>query len=302
MQEPVTGSGAELDDWFPIREVARRTGVNPVTLRAWERRYGLIQPKRTPKGHRLYDAGHIARIHQVLGWLQRGVAVGQVKPLLQGALIQPEPVSSLWHAQLNGLLESIEQLAEPQLDELFNQASALYPSETLYAQLLSPLLAQLQSRWNAHSSMRVEQVFFESWLRNRLSARIYHGNRLPGGAPVLMLNLSDRTLEPTLWISAWLASNAGYPVRVLERLIRAEDLAFALRKIQPRALLLFSDQCIDSAYLRGALESNQLPSLLCGHAVSIHRETLQNLPGMQLADDPLTALHCLQRLSPPDSQ
>ncbi|WP_162873792.1 MerR family DNA-binding transcriptional regulator, partial [Pseudomonas viridiflava] len=35
------------DDWLPIRDVARQTGVNAVTLRAWERRYGLIVPHRT---------------------------------------------------------------------------------------------------------------------------------------------------------------------------------------------------------------------------------------------------------------
>ena len=35
------------EELFPIREVARLTGINPVTLRAWERRYGLIQPVRT---------------------------------------------------------------------------------------------------------------------------------------------------------------------------------------------------------------------------------------------------------------
>ncbi|MBF4212988.1 MerR family DNA-binding transcriptional regulator, partial [Pseudomonas donghuensis] len=40
------------EELFPIREVARLTGVNPVTLRAWERRYGLIQPTRTESGHR----------------------------------------------------------------------------------------------------------------------------------------------------------------------------------------------------------------------------------------------------------
>ena len=51
-----------LDEgWLPIREVARQTGVNAVTLRAWERRYGLIVPQRTPKGHRLYSAEHVGQ-------------------------------------------------------------------------------------------------------------------------------------------------------------------------------------------------------------------------------------------------
>ena len=39
---------------FPIRELGSITGVNASTLRAWERRYGLLKPARTPKGHRLY--------------------------------------------------------------------------------------------------------------------------------------------------------------------------------------------------------------------------------------------------------
>ncbi|MBT8131818.1 MAG: MerR family DNA-binding transcriptional regulator, partial [Gammaproteobacteria bacterium] len=41
-----------LDDLYPIRTVVSLTGINAVTLRAWERRYGLVKPKRTAKGHR----------------------------------------------------------------------------------------------------------------------------------------------------------------------------------------------------------------------------------------------------------
>ncbi|MCA1898692.1 MerR family DNA-binding transcriptional regulator, partial [Shewanella putrefaciens] len=41
---------------LPIGEVSSITGVNAVTLRAWQRRFGLVIPERTPKGHRLYTA------------------------------------------------------------------------------------------------------------------------------------------------------------------------------------------------------------------------------------------------------
>ena len=51
---------------IPIRTVAALTGVNPITLRAWERRYGLVRPLRTPKGHRLYTQAHVAEIRRVL--------------------------------------------------------------------------------------------------------------------------------------------------------------------------------------------------------------------------------------------
>ena len=50
---PHTASPSPEEGSYPIREVSRLTGVNAVTLRAWQRRYGLVQPARTEKGHRL---------------------------------------------------------------------------------------------------------------------------------------------------------------------------------------------------------------------------------------------------------
>lgn len=68
---------------LPIREVTRLTGVHPVTLRAWERRYGLVVPQRTGKGHRLYSEEQVERIRRMLVWLERGVAISQVRALLE---------------------------------------------------------------------------------------------------------------------------------------------------------------------------------------------------------------------------
>ncbi|MGB5177623.1 MAG: MerR family transcriptional regulator, partial [Gammaproteobacteria bacterium] len=67
---------------LPIRTVSILTGVNSVTLRAWERRYGLIIPQRTPKGHRLYTNQDVERINRIVELLNQGISVGHVKPLL----------------------------------------------------------------------------------------------------------------------------------------------------------------------------------------------------------------------------
>src|SRR5512143_4115179 len=66
----------------PIRTVSSLTGVNPVTLRAWERRYGLVKPVRTPKGHRLYTMADVELINQVVALLEGGMSIGQVGQLL----------------------------------------------------------------------------------------------------------------------------------------------------------------------------------------------------------------------------
>jgi DNA-binding transcriptional MerR regulator len=157
-------------DWLPIREVTRQTGVHPVTLRAWERRYGLVVPHRTAKGHRLYDAAQVARIQQVLTWLNRGVAVSQVKQLLDAPQdAQPEARSD-WQQLRQTLTRAIAEMAERQLDDLFNQAMALYPPATLCEQLLLPLLSELEQRWAGQFGAQMQRAFFHGWLRSKLGA------------------------------------------------------------------------------------------------------------------------------------
>lgn len=64
---------------FTIRAASALTGINPNTLRAWERRYGLVRPERTPKGYRLYTEDDIQRLRVIQRAMQKGISVGQVK-------------------------------------------------------------------------------------------------------------------------------------------------------------------------------------------------------------------------------
>ncbi|MHB9020360.1 MAG: MerR family transcriptional regulator [Halothiobacillus sp.] len=70
------------DGLFPIRAVAQLTGINPITLRAWERRYKLICPTRTPTGHRLYSTTDIQQIQRVKSLSAQGVGFPQIAALL----------------------------------------------------------------------------------------------------------------------------------------------------------------------------------------------------------------------------
>ena len=299
-------SDAELqaalaNNMLPIREVSRITGVNPVTLRAWERRYGLIVPKRTAKGHRLYTEEHIQRIQAILTWLNRGVAVSQVKALLKTAALPNAHVDSDgWSNARVELLNAISTQAERRLDAAFKHVEQLYPPKLLCEQLLLPLLAELEQRWQGQFGAQLEKVFFYSWLRSKLGARIYHNNRQLSGAPLLLINLSDLPMEPALWLSAWLLSSADCAVEVFDWPLPPLELALAIEHIKPRAALLYSGQALAGAQLPKLLADSSCPRLLVGPTVRIHQADLQalqtQLNDLHLADDPLLALDTLQRL------
>ena len=73
-----------LNGKYNIKAVSKIIGVQPSTLRAWERRYQMIAPKRNHAGHRLYTEEHI----QILKWLMdkvsSGMMIGQAVQLLEG--------------------------------------------------------------------------------------------------------------------------------------------------------------------------------------------------------------------------
>lgn len=279
--------------WLPIREVARQTGVNAVTLRAWERRYGLIVPQRTPKGHRLFNAEHVQRIQTILTWLNRGVPVSQVKQLIDNAQPVDDSIENEWQSLRQTLVQAIAQLAERRVDDVFNQAMALYPPRTLCEQLLLPLLKELEQRWQGQFGAQMERVFFHSWLRSKFGARMYHNNRQLNGPPLLLINHSDLPLEPHLWLSAWLASSADCPVEVFDWPLPNGELALAVEHLQPRAVLLYSSKAIHLAALPKLLSGTSCPTLIAGPTVCIHQAELavltQDIPQLLLAEDPLSA-------------
>jgi len=139
LRETTPDSHTDCEGLFPIREVARLTGVNPVTLRAWERRYGLIQPLRTESGHRLYSSTDIDTVHRILDWIERGVAVSKVGKLLARDPQANEPATASrsdtelewrqWQAQLRLAISAFD---DRELDRLYGQIFSVYSSPTAH--------------------------------------------------------------------------------------------------------------------------------------------------------------------------
>ncbi|MCO6414432.1 MAG: MerR family transcriptional regulator [Thiogranum sp.] len=205
---------------LPIRTVSTLTGVNAVTLRAWERRYGLITPQRTPKGHRLYTPQDVERINRIVELLNQGISVSHVKPLIEQApgdeSGSPATGSTdIWLTYQDKMIDAIERFDEPALDNAYNDALSLYPVDIVTQRLVTPLLRLLGERWRNRETGVAEEHFFSVYLRNKLGARIHHMNQR-GSAPLLLLAcLPGELHEIGLLFFALAAVSAGYRVLIL---------------------------------------------------------------------------------------
>src|SRR5215212_2559704 len=67
-----------------IGELSRRVGVAADRLRAWERRYGLMEPARTDGGFRLYSREDERRVRGMKAHLERGLSAAEAARVVLG--------------------------------------------------------------------------------------------------------------------------------------------------------------------------------------------------------------------------
>lgn len=219
----------EQQEYFPMRTVSAITGVNPVTLRAWERRYGLIMPTRTPKGHRIYSQKDIALINRIVGLLDRGISIGQAshslgKSVTEAATNQ-QPQDNPWLPYQERAIDAVVRFDEIHLDTIYNQALALYPIDIVTERLLVPVLITLGKRWEKTDGSIAEEHFFGAFMRNKLGARFHHRQKKTGGKKLLVCCLPEEHHEIGVMLFSLAAHDHGYRIVYLGPNMPLHELA-----------------------------------------------------------------------------
>lgn len=244
---------------YPIRTVSSLTGVNSITLRAWERRYGLIKPVRTPKGHRLYTQNDIDLIQEVLELLDKGISIGQVKDHLQGTT-QEKPGNEKtdpWLAYQRRMLNAIVRFDVNGLDNTYNDALSLYPVEMVTKHLILPLLKTLGTRWETAEGSVAEEHFFGAYLRNKLGARFHHHPTALHGPAIVAACMPGEQHEIGLMLFCLAALTHGYRIIYLGADTPLDEIIVPVERSESHAVLLSG-----SVEPRAPVLSEQLPALV----------------------------------------
>ena len=253
------------DELFPIRTVSTLTGVNAITLRAWERRYGLINPQRTASGHRLYRREDIDLIQRTLGLLNKGVAIGQVKRSLPASTTRAKSVrGDVWSRYQARMVSAICRFDEPSLEEIYGEALSLYAVQQVTESLLIPLLRELGRRWQSAEGSVAEEHFFSVYLRNKLGARFHHRLRHATGTRLLCACLPGEGHEIGLLLFALQASEAGMTPVLLGADMPLSGIAAALGQARCAAVVLAGSTQPDAAVL-----TQQLPGLVADSTIPV---------------------------------
>jgi DNA-binding transcriptional MerR regulator len=156
---------AELQQ-LRIGEFARRVGVAPDLIRAWERRYGLLAPVRSPGGFRLYTNADAVRVDRMRRALDQGLSAAEAAR----AALEGEPQTDGRQAATEArLVEAIESYDEPAAHAVLDESFAAFGLEGLLREVILPALTQVGLNWKNGRDEAISQEHFASHLiRGRL--------------------------------------------------------------------------------------------------------------------------------------
>ena len=297
-------------DSFPIRVLSEKTGVAPTTLRAWERRYGLLKPQRTPKGHRLYNSNDVDAVNKIVNLLNENYTISKainaiklekIQEKIETGSDQEKPNPDHWDEFHKRFLTAIEQFDEFKLDNIYNEALSLYPIDLVSSQILRPLLTTLGQRWESRDAGIAEEHFFTSYLRNKVGARLHHIGGKNRGQRILLACMPGEFHELGSLLFGLSAMSRGYRILFLGADLPLDQIRHVVEKTEIDAVLLSAV----NVTLRGQI-SRQLEKLagdlnvpvMLGGTGAMNIADLNDELVVVLGDDYRKALQVLEQTLP----
>jgi DNA-binding transcriptional MerR regulator len=251
---------------YSIGDVAEMTGVNPVTLRAWQRRYGLIKPQRTPKGHRLYSEVDIETIRKILSWLDKGVAIRNVKTLLSSPDSNAPEKNTL--PETEHFLDAIAQLDTDQARQILSTCLKEYPANSFKKRFFHIVENTIRAEGRPHRGL--QYTCWRTILTETLSSIVNH-QRQHNKKSCWLIRCGQRG-HTLAWLTAWELSCKGYKVNMLdgvqEKLAPFVDLINANTRTK---VVVVGEEKIKPAIIQELQKLSKKPQLL-GSVACIHSE------------------------------
>ena len=163
------------EGYIRIGELSRRAGVSTDLLRAWERRYGLLDPDRSPGRFRLYSDDDVARVQAMQEHLARGLSAAEAARLARqlpssGAAGAPASGASdaLLESSVRELRQALDSFDEPAGHAAFDRALATFGLETVLRDVVLRTLTEIGEGWERGEVSVAQEHFASNLVRGRL--------------------------------------------------------------------------------------------------------------------------------------
>ncbi|MFC7370484.1 MerR family transcriptional regulator [Fictibacillus iocasae] len=225
---------------YNIKAVSKLLGIQAGTLRAWERRYAIVQPKRNEAGHRLYTDEQIYILKWLINKVNKGFTISQAVDLAQSGELYKEPALSQSDAEdqasrlseeiLNALLTFQEKKAQ----DLLSQAFSMYTIEKVVIDILGSLLVKIGHLWEEKKITVAHEHYASSYIRVKIGQILHSFSVDPYLPRVMAFCGPGEQHELGLLIFTLYLRRRGFEVIYLGQNIPERDLEEVIMQAGPK--------------------------------------------------------------------
>lgn len=233
----------------PIRVVAERTGVTPTLLRAWERRYHVVDPGRSEGGQRLYSDADVERVFMLKRAADAGRSIGSIAALSNGDLRRllsedAEAREALRAAsgteggsgRIDAAMRAIQEMDPEGLERLLRREVVSLGGERFIDEVAAPLLVEIGTAWH-QGRLRPNQEHVGVEVVRQTLGWMREGAQVTGDAPVIVIGtIVGEAHELGAMMAATAATLEGWRVIYTGAQLPAEDLALTVKQVGAAAL------------------------------------------------------------------
>ena len=256
---------------YPIKVVSQITGLSVHVIRAWEKRYNVVEPDRTDTNRRLYSEEDIEKLKLLNDALHLGHHIGGIAnlSLLELKMLLPKEARSPIDNK-NGLdsinlevtveetlavcLEAIKNYDAKKLESILLSASSKLTQPILIEQLIIPLVYKVGDLWHSGEIRVANEHLASSAIRGFLY-NLLESYSLNESAPVLVSG-TPRGQEHELGalIAGVVAASSGWRVIYLGANLPAEEIGAVVSHLNARVVALSIVYPNDDLHLKHELK------------------------------------------------
>lgn len=259
---------------YNIKAVSNLLGIQPGTLRAWERRYNMIRPNRNDAGHRLYTDEHLNILKWLINKVNRGFTISQAVSLLENnqshvataqqeqGKVQSQYLEQLKQEILEALLSFNEKRAHNQLDYAFS----IFSPDKVAIDIIGPSLIKIGQLWEENKVTSAHEHFATNFLRSRIGMILISIPTDPMLPKAICVCGPDEKHELGLLIFTLFLKRKGYDVIYLGQSIASHDADTIVEEVEPKYFFMsctMSENLPESVELAKALQDS-FPNLNIG--------------------------------------
>lgn len=262
---PDTSSQPAHSAMYNIKAVVTQTGLNPATIRAWERRYGLPNPERTEGGHRQYSQRDVDTIKWLTAQQDEGMSISHAVDLWHSLVEKGEdPLqekdnrdSGLLRGTLPALGQQTDELREAWIEAclsfdreaaelILTHAFSLYPPEVVCIELLQKGLVEIGDGWHKGLVTVQQEHFATSLSEQRLEILIAATAEPTRPERIIVAAAPGERHTFGAYLLTYLLRRQGWDVIHLGADVPAEDFGPTIAKLRPD-LVIVSAQLFNTA-------------------------------------------------------